>query len=213
MRLDAEVARLKYDFEVQRLREQAEVLQRRGIFLLQSSQMPFVELFFTPRQQVQVLLPHSGPSTVGLPPNAMTATIIPSLAARAFIARFDLSDYDLLAPSLQFYDPWTRDLLPYETMFRAQEFEKQRGPHVVLLPDHPITHKPFLCVRGVREYHSHPQHSGDDWFLYRGSIRLFATVMTLWRVAIDLVRPQLILLRSGPGQPQLVVNWAAEIKD
>lgn len=27
---------------------------------------------------------------------------------------------------------------------------------------------PFLCMRGVREYHRHPAHTGDAWFLYRG---------------------------------------------
>ncbi len=28
---------------------------------------------------------------------------------------------------------------------------------------------PFLCVAGVREYHEHPAHSGDQWELYRSS--------------------------------------------
>lgn len=27
---------------------------------------------------------------------------------------------------------------------------------------------PFLCMRGVREYHRHPGHTGDAWLLYRG---------------------------------------------
>lgn len=27
---------------------------------------------------------------------------------------------------------------------------------------------PFLCVRGVREYHRHPAHTGDGWLLHRG---------------------------------------------
>ena len=27
---------------------------------------------------------------------------------------------------------------------------------------------PFLCTRGVREYHRHPAHTGDSWLLHRG---------------------------------------------
>lgn len=26
---------------------------------------------------------------------------------------------------------------------------------------------PFLCLPGVREYHDHPGHSGDHWWLHR----------------------------------------------
>jgi hypothetical protein len=26
---------------------------------------------------------------------------------------------------------------------------------------------PFLCIRGVREYHRHPAHTGDSWLLHR----------------------------------------------
>ena len=28
---------------------------------------------------------------------------------------------------------------------------------------------PFLCVRGIKEYHDHPAHSGDSWFLHRNN--------------------------------------------
>jgi Predicted metal binding domain len=27
---------------------------------------------------------------------------------------------------------------------------------------------PFLCIRGVREYHRNPAHTGDSWLLHRG---------------------------------------------
>ena len=37
---------------------------------------------------------------------------------------------------------------------------------------------PFLCIAGVREYHDHPAHSGDDWELHRptGAGRLIRLV-------------------------------------
>jgi len=135
------------------------------------------------------------------------AVEIPSLAARAFKARLDLTGYDLQPPSLEFRDFWTDNKLEYATMFRALEYEKERKAHVVLLDDHPITHKPFLCIRGIREYHEHPQHSGDDWLLYRQQMSLFSILMSLWRVTVDLVHPQMFYQPTG-----LQVNWAAEEK-
>lgn len=29
--------------------------------------------------------------------------------------------------------------------------------------------RPFLCIKGVREYHDHPFHSNDPWLAYRGT--------------------------------------------
>lgn len=137
----------------------------------------------------------------------MAVAEVPSLSARAFKAHFDLTDYDLHAPSLEFRDPWTDAFLTYGTMFRALEYEKQRQTHIVLLDEHPTTHKPFLCLRGIREYHEHPQHSGDDWLLYRTQMSLFSITMSLWRVSIDLIHPMLIPQPGG-----LQVQWTAEEK-
>ncbi|PYY25053.1 MAG: hypothetical protein DMG62_00005, partial [Acidobacteria bacterium] len=141
-------------------------------------------------------------------PGALRAQIeVPSITASAFKAHFDLSNYDLDAPSLEFRDPWTDEPLQYGTMFRALQFDQQRKGHIVLLDDHPTTHKPFLCLRGIREYHQHPQHSGDEWLLYRCSMNMFSIILSLWRVAIDLVRPVLIIHENG-GQ----VQWTGQEK-
>ena len=211
MRVDPEVNRRKYECEMKRLVDQRSTLEQRGIFVLQSSAYPHVELFYAPRNALLLLVPAVSTPSWPMVPNAMNAIEIPSLAGRGFKARFDLSDYDIVAPSLEFLDPWTNEPLPYETMFRSLEFDQQRGAHIVLLPDHPITHKPFLCLRGVREYHEHPQHSGDDWFLYRDTLSLFSMVIALWRVTLDIVRPQIILAPNA-GQLQVQVMWAAEAK-
>jgi len=205
--VDSEVSRLKFDREVQTLGEQRTTMESRGIFLLASTSYPFVELAFVPRHLLQVLMPAVQSGAIILPQGAMLAVEIPSVSARAFKARFDLTGYDLQAPSLEFRDFWTDNRLEYATMFRALEYEKDRKAHVVLLDDHPITHKPFLCVRGIREYHEHPQHSGDDWLLYRQQMNLFSIVMSLWRVTIDLIHPQMFYQPNG-----LQVNWAAEEK-
>jgi hypothetical protein len=208
MRVDPRVAREKYDRELARLCEQRCTLESRGIFLLGSSAYPLVDLFFAPRHQLRVAVPASQTgSGLVLPQNTFMAAEVPGLSARSFKARFDLADFDLRAPSVDFRDPWTDEILRYETMFRALEFEKDRKAHVVLLPDHPHTHKPFLCLRGIREYHEHPQHSGDDWLLYRGSMNLFSIVMSLWRVSIDLIHAHLAVQPNN-----LQVQWVTDEK-
>src|SRR4051812_40860009 len=120
MRLDPRVAREKYDRELARLSEQRHTLERRGGFLLGSSGYPAIDLFFAPRHPLRVALPASQTgSGLVLPQNTFMLAEVPGLAARSFKARFDLSDFDLRAPSVDFRDPWTDELLGYDTMFRA----------------------------------------------------------------------------------------------
>jgi Predicted metal binding domain len=194
-RVDTEVCRVKFAREVRRLIDQRAALEARGIFLLADPTYPFIEFVLVPRTPLRVMLPAQVAGPIVLPAGAVAMVVaeVPSLAARAFRARFDLTDFDLRAPSLQFLDHWTNQPLDYNTMFRALEYEKDRLAHNVLLDDHPTTHRPFLCLRGVREYHEHPQHSGDEWLLYR--------------VSIDIVRPALFPQPGG-----LRVNWDAEAK-
>ncbi len=191
--------------------EQQSILESRRIFMLASTAYPHVDLLFVPRYPVQIPGLTTQVGSIILAQPTVTFTDLPMLAARAFKARFDLTDYDLRAPSLEFRDPWTDAELHYSTMFRALEFDAQRGAHEVLLGDHPTTHKPFLCLRGVREYHEHPQHSGDDWLLYRDKMTLFSIVMSLWRVSVDLAHPRLNVQGNG-FQLQVQIHWGAEEK-
>ncbi len=168
---------------------------------------PYVDILMVPRHFLHVAVPANPEEAAKLPPNTLILGEIPSLSARPFKVRLDFSDYDLRAPSVEFRDFWTDQPLQYSTMFRAVEYEEQRKAHVVLLDDHPTTHRPFLCIRGVREYHEHPQHSGDDWLLYRKSMQMFSIVMAIWRVSVDLVRPLLIPQAGG-----FQVQWNTEEK-
>lgn len=40
-------------------------------------------------------------------------------------------------------------------------------PGGVFNAPHPSTGRPFICMRGVREYHTHPSHLNEHWDNYR----------------------------------------------
>ncbi|ABE37273.1 hypothetical protein RPD_0033 [Rhodopseudomonas palustris BisB5] len=48
---------------------------------------------------------------------------------------------------------------------------------------HPNTGRPFVCMRGAREYHTHGSHTSDLWDNYRGQsgMDLGGIVVQLWR--------------------------------
>ena len=51
---------------------------------------------------------------------------------------------------------------------------------------HPITGKPFVCMRGAREYHTHSSHLADKWDNYRGQdgmgiVGILMQVASVWR--------------------------------
>src|SRR6266702_2608829 len=126
MRLDPAINQLKYDREVASLRDGRHLLEARGIFLLSSASYPVLDFLFVPRHLLRALIPLSQQGGLFLPPGTRAAVDIPGLSASAFKAHFDLSNYDLDAPSLEFRDPWTDSALQYNTMFRALQFDRHR---------------------------------------------------------------------------------------
>lgn len=49
---------------------------------------------------------------------------------------------------------------------------------------HRFTHRPFVCMRGSREFHTHENHLGEAWDNYRGQSGndLLGLLDQLWRV-------------------------------
>jgi hypothetical protein len=47
---------------------------------------------------------------------------------------------------------------------------------------HPATGRPFICMRGVREYHTHGSHVGDPWSNYRDlpEFTLSSVITQVW---------------------------------
>lgn len=177
--VDPEVTRLKLERELELWHENEETYRRRGWFLLGRRELE-VDIGFLAR------LP------VGAQP-------IPTMTA---CVRIDFTNFDVWAPSVEFIDPFTGDYVspPVQALVDTEE-----GPRDLVVHSHPETNRPFFCVPGIRQYHDHPQHSGDSWLLHRqtreGSL---ATICDrIWRaMARNLLGIQ-VNVQTMPGQVQL----------
>jgi hypothetical protein len=207
MRMDPVVARRKFSSEVDTLHRQRETLVGWGCWVVEAD-YPNVWVVFVPRHSLLLSVPAVQPAGgLFIPgPRPLVAVEIPMVSARALGVQVALDDFDIRAPALTFCDPWTRTPLSYERLCRGFHTDDTGKTFNVLLDKHPVTGRPFLCMRGVREYHEHPQHSGDDWMLYRGSVGLFAVLSMVWRTCFSLVRPNMIFV--APNQIQ--VQWNIE---
>lgn len=218
MRIDVRVSRLKFEEEVRRLNTQSETLKKRGV-VIQKVDFPIVEAIFIPRNNVKLHVPVELPPGAPLPPGVslppdvhipsgakirfMAIHDIPSLATRAFGVRIYLDDFDQRAPSVVFCDPFTWQELTYNQLHRGNHVGDNKKAFNVILDGHPVSKKPFLCMRGIREYHEHPQHTGDDWMQYRKHVGLFSTIDTIWKTCVLNANPNIIL-----QPPNIQVNFA-----
>ncbi len=122
-------------------------------------------------------------------PRLIVLLAAPQLKPPAIVTgvKFDYTNYDLVAPSVQLVDPFTYE--PYRLKdipttlqrtveapgFAIQGFPVPFGAQSRFLAQQSLMQGygpddiPFLCIAGVREYHDHPGHSGDSWELHRKS--------------------------------------------
>lgn len=122
--------------------------------------------------------------------------------------KLDYSDYDFEPPSLTFIDLLSgQPTMPHTRAILATE----EGPRDVLINRHPLTGLPFLCFPGIREYHTHPQHSGDRWELHRqqGGGSLTTICDRVWRTmarnVLGLQAVVTVLRADAPSQLDLHV--------
>jgi hypothetical protein len=190
--VDPEVTRRKFERELELWREQEEVYRRRGWLMLRQAELS-LDIGFLGR------LP------VGRQP-------IPAMSA---CVRIDFTDYDLEPPSVEFIDPMTLEYVSPSVQALVGTAEDARD---LVVHSHPETNRPFFCVPGVREYHNHPQHSGDSWLLHRqsGEGRLATICDRIWQtMARNLIGIQ-VNVQTLPGQLQLqlrVANAPGEVAE
>jgi len=125
--------------------------------------------------------------------------IVPAVAA---CVQIDFTNFDLWAPSVEFIDPISRDYAP--PIVKAL-VANEGGAQNLIIGTHPNTSRPFLCTPGVRQYHSHPQHSGDPWLLYRlprgGSLALICE--RIWQTMARTLLGVQIQMLTLPGSLQV----------
>lgn len=186
--VDPSVTRIKVQRELEQWKANSNHQQRGWLLLSYDENVPSVELAFLSRISI-----HGG------------AGPLPAIVCAV---RLTYENYDLWPPSLTFIDGFTREpTLPPVRAFQSTP----EGPRDVLINGHPDTKLPFLCLAGIREYHSHPQHSGDDWLLHRaaheGSISTICE--RIWRfMALNIfgLSVSMQLLPTWPPQARFVIK-------
>ena len=86
--------------------------------------------------------------------------------------RLDCSGFDANPPSVMMVDPQSGEELTIERWTPGV-------PHSI----HPLSGRPFVCLQGVAEYHTHPSHVADSWDRYRKRYRIPQTVRRLLQKA------------------------------
>lgn len=138
---DPEVTRLKFDNELNKFLAVEEFYNKKGI-LCHKIDYPSIYFIF------------GAPKLIPIP--------------LVFSVRINFTNYDVEPPAVAFINPFTDEALKREQIpiafvqfnpsnpFQPQDLLQGIGDIV-----------PFFCIPGIKEYHDHPAHSGDPWFLYR----------------------------------------------
>lgn len=189
MLLDREVWQRKFDEQVRRVRANEARLQRWGCYVV-SCAPPEIRTIWLPPAGVTLTMPlvaRVSPQGVEL-----IAFELHSVAPRSFGVVVDLDDYDQRAPSVVICDPITWEPLKHGQFHGALQ---RSGSNVqrLWIEMHPMTKRPFLCIRGFREYHEHPQHDGDPWVLQRGDVDVLYVLSAIHQTCILGARAQINL--------------------
>lgn len=149
--VDPKISRAKLQREIQAWKTNEADYRQRGWLLLRHEDLT-VELGFLGRIPLG---------------NTQVPILLPAV-------RLDYENYDLWPPSFTFIDVFSREAS--EPLLAQALIMSETGPRNVLLRNG--EGKAFLCVPGTREFHDHPQHSGEPWALFRsrkmGSIAVIA---------------------------------------
>lgn len=146
---DPMVSRSKFDRELSIFMQVKDYNMQRGVVLI-DAEFPFIKLSFYAYRIKPLIL--------------------------AFAIRLDFTNYDLEPPSLRFIDFLTDYDLTYPELYiKLIRFQMvQVGDNTVckplqdLIQSHKPKNIPFVCLPGIKEYHSHPAHSNDSWLSRKG---------------------------------------------
>ncbi len=86
-----------------------------------------------------------------------------------FAVKINFDNYDVIPLSVQFVHPVTYEPMKNSQLPNLLMRKLENSPVSQNLLQADRDDRPFFCIPGVREYHEHPYHTGDSWFLYRGN--------------------------------------------
>jgi hypothetical protein len=177
MFVDPAISRAKLERELSEYLAQSDVYRQRGIWLLEYK---FPQVLFAL-----------------VAANAKPSLLVP------FGVLLDFSNYDVEPPSVQLVNPLTKARLKRSEVQYPFPRQRPNGQVEELLQAFE-DEKPFICLQGVREYHKNPAHTGDSWFLHRGTGvgKLIYLLDTLSRYGTEPIRSQ-------SGQIQILLNGFA----
>jgi len=139
--VDPAVSEQKFQNELDRFIQSKSFNRKRGIFLLDAEYPNIFIGFFA-----QKLIP----------------------ASHVFTVKINFDNYDFEPPSIVFVNPFTFEPIQHLAQVGIPFLRKVPGnPQGQMLLQQNENRPPFLCIPGVREYHHHPAHTGDSWFLHR----------------------------------------------
>jgi hypothetical protein len=173
---DLNATRAKFDRQVAAFDKHAVSYRREGIVCL-GIVFPIFEFCFLAKETQFSLNMNIHVPECGKVVNTQVG-VHRQLPQYLFSIRLDYSNFDAVPPSLRIISPFNSELVS-EVGFMPFISPGQQNPNAPLAKSFEHTNqnillkdnedKLFICLRGVKEYHAHPQHSGDSWFLYRKS--------------------------------------------
>lgn len=90
---------------------------------------------------------------------------------RELVLSLDVTNFDSQPPTAEL-------LLPDGSPLPPGDWPKSIAGEGIV-PNHKDYNRPFFCRRGLREYHSHPQHEDNPWDKYRETLALHQIVIEL----------------------------------
>lgn len=138
MKSDPQVVKLKFDKELKLFNDSRENYRKRGIIMTHVDYPNMYISFFK----------------INLIPVPLIFTV-----------RINFDDYDFVPLSVRFVDSFTlQPLADFKFPFLRKISDNSNPQNLIQKNKGKL---PFLCIPGIREYHSHPAHTGDSWFLHR----------------------------------------------
>jgi hypothetical protein len=135
--IDTDISRQKFETDIAKLKDAEANYRARGIFVIKAEFPDVIIAFMAPQLA---------------PASLIFATLI------------NYSNYDLEPLSVRFINLFTLQdqIQPVNVLYKIEGVAQLQN-----YVQQDEVGLPFLCLPGVKEYHEHPAHSGDNWFLHR----------------------------------------------